>query len=406
MSKSKATPAAIVLALLVVAGVAAWIYQIVNGLAVTGMNNGNSWGLYITCFMFFVGLSAGGLIVASSASVFGIKQFKKVAKPAVLLSTVCIIAATAFVVVDLGGPARVFNLIIHAQIGSPLMWDIIVITIYFVINIVYLVLMKKEDGGADKTRALTITSRLALPVAILVHSVTAWIFGLQIAKVGWYSAIMAPLFVSSALDSGLALLIIVLIILNATRVFEVERKLIVSLAGLLAVFVAVDAFMVGSEILTMAYPAAEAEGALLAVMTSGATAPFFWGEIILGLAVPFCLLVFSKLRENTSVVVVASALIVIGVFCKRAWLLLSSFATFNVQGAPGVTYGRADMAGTDVWAMIGIYAPTWVELVVALGVIALAALLYVLLAPKLFGDKKATKTEESVAAATEKALEA
>lgn len=392
MSKSKATPVVIVLALLVAVGVAAWAYQVVNGLAVTGMNNGNSWGLYITCFMFFVGLSAGGLIVASSASVFGIKQFKKVAKPAVLLSTVCIIAAAAFVVVDLGGPARVFNLIIHAQLGSPLMWDVIVIAVYLTINIIYLVLMKKEDSGADKTRALAVTSRCALPVAILVHSVTAWIFGLQIAKVGWHTAIMAPLFVSSALSSGLALLIVVLVALNAKGAFKVESALITSLAGLLAVFVAVDAYLVACELLTMAYPAAGEESALLSVMTSGATAPFFWTEIVLGLVLPFCLLVFTKLRQKPVVVIVASALIIVGVFCKRAWLLLSSFVNFNVQGAPGVTYGRADMEGTDVWTLLGTYMPTWVEGLVALGVVCLAALLFVVLAPRVFGTGQPKET--------------
>ena len=68
-----------VLAVLSVAGIGAYIFQLAGGLAVTGMSNGVSWGLYITMFMFFVGLSAGGLIVASSASVFHIKRFKAVA---------------------------------------------------------------------------------------------------------------------------------------------------------------------------------------------------------------------------------------------------------------------------------------------------------------------------------------
>ena len=90
--------ASVVLAVLAAAGVGTWIYQLMNG-----MNNSTSWGLYITCFMFFVGLSAGGLIVASSASVFHIAQFKKVAVPAIILSTVCICCAGMFVLIDLGG---------------------------------------------------------------------------------------------------------------------------------------------------------------------------------------------------------------------------------------------------------------------------------------------------------------
>ena len=89
MQTSTKTKAAIgVLGALTAVGVAAWIYQLMGGLGVTGMNNGTSWGLYITMFMFFVGLSAGGLIVASSASVFHVADYKKVALPAVILSTV------------------------------------------------------------------------------------------------------------------------------------------------------------------------------------------------------------------------------------------------------------------------------------------------------------------------------
>ncbi|MDR2197206.1 MAG: polysulfide reductase NrfD [Coriobacteriales bacterium] len=385
-SSKKAIPAIVILAIITLVGIGAWVYQLANGLAVTGMNNGTSWGLYITCFMFFVGLSAGGLIVASSAAVFGVRQYKQVAKPAVLLSTVCIIAAAAFVLIDLGGVQRVFNLILHPNLTSPLMWDVLVIAIYLIINIVYLVLMGRRSNVASD-RALAITSRLALPVAILVHSVTAWIFGLQIAKVGWHSAILAPLFVTSALDSGLALLLIVLVVLNATKLFATSKKLLSSLAGLLAVCIAVDAFMVGCEILTMAYPSAPEEAAVLTLLFTGSSAPLFWGEIVLGLAVPFLLLVFSRLRESVGVIVVASALVVVGVFLKRAWLLLTSFVTFNVAGAPGVAYGRSGLDGTDIWSLIGTYAPTWVEVTVTLGVIALAALIYVLLAPRLFAGE-------------------
>jgi molybdopterin-containing oxidoreductase family membrane subunit len=378
----KASPLIIVLGVLTAAGVAAWIYQLLNGLAVTGMNNGTSWGLYIISFMFFVGLSAGGLIVASSASVFGIKKYKQVAKPAILLSTVCIVAAAGFVLIDMGGVQRVFNLIIHPNFSSPLMWDVLVITLYLIINIVYLVLHKKRNNE----RVLAITSRVALPTAILVHSVTAWIFGLQIAKAGWHSAILAPLFVSSAMNSGLALLLIVLVLLNVTKTFTTDKMLLSSLAGLLAVCVAVDAFIVGCEVLTMAYPAAGESSAILGEMFMGATAPFFWGEIILGLVIPFLMLVTQKARENTVAITVASVLIVIGVFFKRTWLLLTSFIHFNISGASGVSYGRSDFIGDEMWSLVGIYAPTWVEITVTVGVVAFAALLFTLLAPRLLGD--------------------
>lgn len=379
---SKVRIAYVVLGALTLAGIVAWIFQLVNGLGVTGMNNGTSWGLYITCFMFFVGLSAGGLIVASSASVFHVAEYKKVALPAIILSTVCICLAGMFVLIDLGGIQRVWRILTGPNPTSPLLWDICVITCYLVINIVYLVFMtSKKPGAADR---VSIVSRFALPCAILVHSVTAWIFGLQLAK-EWYSAIMAPIFVASAMDSGLALLLIALAALRKAGVFEFDQKLFSSLAGLLATCIAVDAFFIGCEVLTMAYPGAKGAEAL-AVMATGVTAPFFWFEIVCGLVVPFCILVFAKNREKTGLVLFASALVVLGVFCKRVWLLFTSFYHFNVSGAPGVMAGSTAArggSGMDVWAVLGTYAPTPVEVIVAIGVVSLGALAFIVLSRKL-----------------------
>ncbi len=374
-----------VLAVLSVAGVGAWIYQLMGGLAVTGMSNANSWGLYIALFMFFVGLSAGGLIVASSASVFHIEKYKQVAMPAIILSTVCICCAGAFVLIDLGGIQRIWHLFASPNLASPLVWDICVITLYLVINVLYLRFM---HWGAE--HAVAVLSRFALPTAVLVHSVTAWIFGLQIAKEGWFSAIMAPIFVASAMDSGLALLLIVLVALNAAGVFETPKRLIASLAGLLATCIAIDGFLIFCEALTMGYPGA-AGAETLAVMVSGPTAPFFWAEVVGGLAVPFLILVFAKNRERTGLVVGASVLVVAGVLCKRLWLLLTAFVIPNIVGAPGVLSGA--------WMMAGSYAPTAVEVLIVLGVPSLGALAFMALGSKLLAPAGAEERASAPAAA-------
>ena len=139
---------AAILAAVTAVGVGCWVYQLIFGLTVTGMNNGTSWGLYITNFMFFVGLSAGGLIVASSASVFHITKFKAVALPAIILSTVCICAAGMFVLIDLGGIQRVWRILTGPNPTSPLLWDVCVITCYLIINVLYLVFMTRGNQHA------------------------------------------------------------------------------------------------------------------------------------------------------------------------------------------------------------------------------------------------------------------
>ena len=104
-----------------------------------------------------------------------------------------------------------------------MIWDLTVIVIYLVLSLLYVWLYTRRDlaargswlalgtkdtgaAGRDRDHHLTyILAWIALPAAVLVHSITAWIFGLQISRGFWYSAIMPPLFISSALVSGLAL---------------------------------------------------------------------------------------------------------------------------------------------------------------------------------------------------------
>ena len=383
---------------LTVVGIACWIFQLIGGLGVTGMSNTTSWGAYICTFMLFVGLSAGGLIVASSAHVFGIESFKTIAKPAVILSTVCICVAGMLVLVDLGGIQRVWRMLTGPNFMSPLLWDMCIIVIYLVINILDLMWMQK--GEEDKVRKL---SYVALPVAILVHSVTAWIFGLQIAR-AWYTAIMAPIFVASALDSGLALLILALLLLDRVNIIELEDDLFASLGKLLATFVAVDAFFIGCELLTMAYPGA-GEAHALGIMLSGATAPFFWFEIIGGLLIPFVIMAIAANRRKKGMVILASALVVLGVACKRVWLLFTSFVTPNVFGAPGIAGGSAAAReGGDIWGLIGTYAPTLPEIMIVVGVISLGVLGFMLLSNKLLVEESSSmpvsaSSDESVQAA-------
>lgn len=378
---AKGKVGAAVLVALMVIGFCAYVFQLTQGLCVTGMSNGVSWGLYITCFMFFVGLSAGGLIVASSAHVFHIESFKRVAMPAVITSTVCICCAGAFILIDLGGIQRIWNMFVHLNFTSPLAWDMCVITTYLVINILDIVWLRRGDE-----RKVQMLSYVALPVAILVHSVTAWIFGLEIAKEGWYSAIMAPIFVASAMDSGLALLMCVLAASKKAGVFDCGEKLFADLARLLATFIAVDAFFIGCELLTVAYPGAAGATELLGIMTSGATAPFFWFEILGGLLVPFLLLASAKRRQRTGVVVAASALVMTGVLCKRVWLLFTSFTMTNVYGAPGISSGSTAARGADgfgMWSLTGSYAPTPVEVAVVIAVVSFCILGIAVLSKKL-----------------------
>ena len=133
--------AIVVAAILTIAGLALWVFQLMGGMVYTNMRNFDSWGLYITMFMFLVGLSAGGLIISSAPRVFGVEGFGGISKIAVWTSICCTVLAIGFVVVDLGQPLRLWELFAYSNLGSPLMWDIVVLGTYLILSIVYLLAM-------------------------------------------------------------------------------------------------------------------------------------------------------------------------------------------------------------------------------------------------------------------------
>ena len=165
--------------------------------------------------MFFVGLSAGGLIISSVPKAFGVAGFGGISKVAVMSSIACTVAAIGMVVVDLGQPMRLWELFAYSNLSSPLMWDILVLGTYLILSCVYLWAQVRADAGKMSHTALRVISVVALVCAVLVHSVTAWIFGLQAGREMWHTALLAPWFVSSALVCGTALVICVVVALRA-----------------------------------------------------------------------------------------------------------------------------------------------------------------------------------------------
>ena len=366
--------AIIVAAAVMIAGIALWVVQLTGGMVQTGMRNLDSWGLYITNFMFFVGLSAGGLIISSIPNAFGMQGFGGISKVAIWSSICCTCVAVGFVVVDLGGPARLWELFVYSNLSSPLMWDILVIGTYLILSCVYLWAYLRHEAGKVSHIAIRVISVIALVVAVLVHSVTAWIFALAPTHEFWHTALMGPWFVVSALDCGTALVLIVCIALRRAGYLELARENVVKLAKMLSCFVLVDLYFFGCDLLTSGYFGGEGAD-IVSMLVAGPLAPFFWSQMAC-MAVAVVLLVVPKLRTNAGVVV-ASALVIAGVFCKRAQILVGGFQIANLD-LPGaitsmtVTNWEGGIAG----AYSGlVYWPTPLELGVALGVIALGALL-------------------------------
>ncbi|WP_080799159.1 NrfD/PsrC family molybdoenzyme membrane anchor subunit [Arabiibacter massiliensis] len=366
-----------VAALATVVGLALWLVQLSGGMVQTGMRNLDSWGLYITMFMFLVGLSAGGLIISSVPRAFGMAGFGGISKVAVWTSICCTVLAIGFVVVDLGQPLRLWELFAYSNLGSPLMWDIAVLAVYLILSIVYLWATLRAEAGKVSQLALRIVSVVALVCAVLVHSVTAWIFGLQQAHELWHTALLAPWFVSSALVCGTAIVLVVVIALRKAGYLDVAQDNVVKMLKMLGAFVAVDLYFFGCDLLTSAFP--QASGAeVVSMLVAGPLAPFFWAEIVLSAFA--ALVAFVPALRRSGLVVAASLAAIVAILCKRVQLLVGGFQIPNLD-LPGpmtpyaVTGWESGMAGAYQGL---VYWPTPLELGVALGVVGLGALMLLL----------------------------
>ena len=366
-----------VAAVVTIAGIVLWGVQLSGGLAQTGMRNFDSWGLYITSFMFFVGLSAGGLIISSVPRAFGLKGFGGISKVAVWTSICCTVLAIGFVVIDLGQPLRLWELFAYSNLGSPLMWDIVVLATYLILSIVYLWATVRVENGKGSERALRVISVIALVTAVLVHSVTAWIFGLQQAHEFWHTALLAPWFVSSALVCGVALVLIVIIGLRRAGYMELAQENVVKMVKLLGAFVCVDLYFFACDLLTSAFPGGSG-AEVVDMLVTGPLAPFFWVEII-GCALAAIIAFVPRLRTNP-LIVVGALLAIIGIFCKRVQLLVGGFQMPNIDYAgPMTQYSVVDWSSGMAGAYQGmVYWPTPLEFGIVLGVVGLGALLLLL----------------------------
>ena len=358
-------------------GIALWAVQLSGGMVQTAMRNLDSWGLYITMFMFAVGLSAGGLIISSVPKAFGVRGFGGISKVAVMTSIACTVAAVGFVVVDLGQPARLWELFAYSNLGSPLMWDILVIGTYLALSCVYLWAQLRAEAGKMSHTTLRVISVVALVCAVLVHSVTAWIFGLQQGREMWHTALLAPWVVSSALVCGTALVMCAAVALRAAGYLKWDQGNLVRLAKLLGAFVLVDLYFFGCDLLTEAFPMGSGLE-VVAMLVSGPLAPFFWTEIV-GCAACAVICLVPALR-TTPLLVAAGLLAILGIFCKRVQLLVGGFQLANLDMAGPLTSAQHTAFDGGLAGIYGglVYWPTPLELGVALGVVALAFLVFFL----------------------------
>jgi dimethyl sulfoxide reductase membrane subunit len=398
-------------------GIIAWIYQLSTGLIATDMRNGFSWGLYIATWAFFVGTAAGGLVVSSAIYLFNAKQLKPVAKVASLTAFLFAMGAMIILLPDIGRPDRLYQFVMHPNFKSMLPWDVVVLSSYAVVSAVYAYtllypdiaargvnlpffgtvgkrnlneaeLVKLREASDRKAKCL---APVALPLAILIHTVTAWVLATQMARPWWYGGVLAPTFIAAALATGPAI-----VILASLFVFGYKKGLedtYALLAKVSAVSSIIMLFIYYNDFVVRLWWSAGREYEALKIVFTNYPL-FHITEVVFIL---LAAVIFIKYPKEPAKLVLGSISVIVGVFAHRILLLPPAYNIVplrlpvmlhneTVEWSYPIAVGQ--LRGTlmhpeRVFTSFYDYFPSSVEIMITVGVMALLGLAFLALVKML-----------------------
>ena len=381
--------AASLLLCVVAFGLYCYVRQFYFGLVTTGMNRPLYWGVYMANFVFFIGISHAGTLISAILRVVGAEWRRPITRCAEVITVFALIFGAMSVLIDLGRPDRLLNVMLYGRLQSPILWDVCCISVYLSGSLIYLYLPLIPDVAILRDRGVglvplyrllalgyTGTARqkhylekgisfmaiAIIPIAISVHTVVSYIFATTLQP-GWHSTIFGPYFVVGAIFSGIAALMIAMAIIRRAYRLEWIMKdihfnnlaLVLLLMTLLMIYFTFNIYLVeitGNEPSIMS-PVME--------KVTGKYAIPFWGMIGGGFILPAIILMFRRGR-TIPWLMVASVLILVAMWLERYLIVV-----------PTLMHPRLPWPD-------GLYTPTLTEWGITAGCIAAFAFLYMLFA--------------------------
>ena len=361
----------LVLAICIVQGLFAYQLQFERGLIVTNMRDSVSWGFYIGNFTFLVGVAAAAVLLVIPAYVYDWKPIKEVALFGEMLAVVSIVMCLLFVIVDMGHPERFWHLIPgigHMNLPKSIMaWDSLVLNIYLVVNLAvasYLMYCAYYKIHYNKKIVVPLVI-FSIPMAISIHTVTAFLYNGMASRPYWNSAILAPRFIASAFCSGPALLLILFQILRKVSAFEIKDEAIHKVAELMSYAMGFNLFLFGAEVFKEYYSNTQhlVHYQYLFAGLHGKASPialYAWMSLAFSI-IAFFLFLIPKTRRMPWTMNIGCVLIYASVYIEKGIALI----------IPGFT--------PDQLGQVYEYVPSMTELRVAAGVFGIGFLLFTLM---------------------------
>ena len=351
--------------LLIGAGLAVGIWGAIilltQGHVVTGSSDQVPLGVFIPAYVFFVAASAG-CVTVSLGYVIGFKSLELVMKRAVLLAIVTLIPGGMFIILDLGSPLNTIYFMLSPNFGSPMWWMSVFYTLYLVLLLLDFYFLHTRNMKMAATVGV-----MAPLSAIAVHSTLGMIFGFASTRTYFGGAFAPVYFIVIAIVIGTALLLFVTSLqyrVTGNKMKPELQKLIVSLGKFLGLVLGVVILFTVWKNLTGLSSSVESTAMAYRYMMFGPAAWWYWSIVVIsGLAIPFVLMLNARTR-NLNGILVASFLVLIGMFAARLEFNFGGQIVAQVQNLQHLQ-----------WPFTS-YSVTLVEIAVLTLGLAVAALLY------------------------------
>ena len=358
------------LTLLMCFGAFAYSVQLREGLSATGMYDSVSWGLYISNFTFLVGVAAAAVTLVLPTYILHDVDFKQAVLIGEGLAVSALIMAISFVVVDVGGPARLWHVIPGIGVmnwpRSMLAWDILVLNGYLVINLAipfYILYSHYRGKEPDKRRYFPFVL-LSIFWAVSLHLVTAFLYAGLPARPFWNNALLGPRFLATAFAAGPALMILILQAIDRRTDYSVSDATIRKLALVVTVAAQIAMIMQVSEMFKefyrLTHHSLSAQYLFFGLEGHSKLRPWIWTSIAM-MSIATVMMSVHMARSNRKLLNIACVLLFVGI------LLDKGLGTIIPGFIP------------EPWGKIREYTPTWVELTVCLGIWALGCFVFTVL---------------------------
>lgn len=352
-----------------------WYVQLGNGLVVTGLTDQISDGLYISNFVFLVGVAAAAVTVVFPAYVYHHKQLKEVVVLGEMLAISAVTMCMLFIFAHMGRPDRLWHLIpgflppfrgIFNWPNAVLTWDVLVLNGYLFLNFIcaFYYLYKKYVGQeVNKTLYMPVVY-VAIVWALSIHTVTAFLLGTLPARPMWFHSMMPIKFISTAFAAGPSLIVIAFLIVKKNTKLKIGDEAIDLLSQIVVWCLGIALFLSMSEVVTELYPSTEHSYSLKYLMfgkhgLSGLVL-FYWVSLIAMIGA-FVMLLIPALRKDHKTLPYICALAFFGIWIEKGMGLVLPGYIPNPVGE------------------FSEYYPTWVEIVITAGNWAFGLMMFTVL---------------------------